>query len=271
MLRSRILTASLLIPLVILAVLFLQDLPFAVISGLVFLLGLWEWTTLAGFNSRMQRVGSLLMMAGILFILMLTLYFIGEVAIKDGIPLLIITFWFLVLAFIIRYPKDEWLWKTRTVGLITGVFVLIPPWLMLNGLRYQDRHLVLYLLVLIWAADIAAYFSGKRFGQHKLAAKVSPGKSWEGVVGALLSTILVSGLAYLVLQPNLGLFPWISLALITIIFSIVGDLFESSFKRMRNLKDSGTLLPGHGGLLDRIDSLTAAIPIFTIGLLSFGA
>ena len=137
------------------------------------------------------------------------------------------------------------------------------------ALQHRNPWLVLYILSLIWVCDIAAYFVGKRFGKHTLAPKLSPGKTWEGVLGAYAGGLLVVIVGYLYLDQDLSLFSWVMLGLICITFSIVGDLFESLFKRLRNLKDSGTLLPGHGGVLDRIDSITATVPIFAIGFMFF--
>ena len=122
---------------------------------------------------------------------------------------------------------------------------------------------VLYLILIVWFADSGAYFAGKRWGQRKLADKVSPGKTLEGVAGALLMSSIVS-LAYLFLESMSFLF--MLLCLFTVIVSILGDLFESLFKRQAGIKDSGQILPGHGGILDRIDSLTSAAPIFVMGL-----
>jgi phosphatidate cytidylyltransferase len=124
----------------------------------------------------------------------------------------------------------------------------------------------LFVLMLIWVADVSAYFAGRRFGQHKLAPRISPGKTREGVYGALVGTALFAGVAGWLIEPvPVGHALLIVLATVTVLFSIVGDLFESLIKRQSNLKDSGSLLPGHGGMLDRIDSVLAALPIFVCG------
>ena len=155
------------------------------------------------------------------------------------------------------------------MGVVAGCLVLVPSWFLLVALQHRNPWLVLYILSLIWVCDIAAYFVGKRFGKYKLAPKLSPGKTWEGVLGAYVGGLFVILVGYHYLAQDHSLFSWVMLGLITITFSIVGDLFESLFKRLRNLKDSGTLLPGHGGVLDRIDSITAAVPIFAIGFMFF--
>ena len=135
----------------------------------------------------------------------------------------------------------------------------------------KSLHFLLFLFVLIWGADTAAYFSGKKWGKNKLAPLVSPGKSIQGAVGAMIFSILLTFLALWIGRDSFQGWFWATvLSIITVLFSIVGDLFESMLKRRVDLKDSGQLLPGHGGLLDRIDSLTAAAPIFALGALLLG-
>src|SRR5207302_1283767 len=127
------------------------------------------------------------------------------------------------------------------------------------------------LLILIWAADTGAYFAGRAFGKHKLLPNVSPGKTWEGFFGAMLMTVIVMGFVvyFLNIPPN-NWVPLFLLGFVTVIFSILGDLFESMLKRQAGIKDSGKILPGHGGILDRIDSLTSAAPIFALGVIMLG-
>ena len=145
----------------------------------------------------------------------------------------------------------------------------MPAWFLLVALQYRDPKLVLYILILIWTADISAFFIGRRFGRHRLAPSISPGKTWEGVLGALSVSFIIIAFGYPILQPGMSILNWVVLGVISVIFSVIGDLLESSYKRIRNVKDSGTLLPGHGGMLDRLDSLIAAIPVFTIGFMFF--
>jgi phosphatidate cytidylyltransferase len=269
MLKTRMLTASILIPLVILGILFLPNHAFAIVSGIVFLQALWEWTQLAGFKSIKGRAFCFVLVPFVSLVLLAILRWFGNEILREAMPLLIVLFWCLASIILIRYPKDEPLLKWRTFGIIAGCLVLMPSWGLLFALQRVDPTLVLYVMALVWVSDIAAYFAGRRFGKHKLIPLVSPGKTWEGVFGALLGSIIVIIVGYWLITPNMSKFHWIMIGLITVTASIVGDLFESVFKRIRHLKDSGKILPGHGGVLDRIDSLTAAIPIFSIGFMFF--
>ncbi len=269
MLKKRLLTAGLLLPFAIGGVLWLPTIPFSIVSGIVFLLGMWEWTALSGFSSIAGRIGAFFLMPIILLLILAVLQTLGKKALYEDALLFIIAFWVAALITLLRYPKDIAWYKNKAVSLMIGCMVLAPAWAMLVALQRENPHWVLYVLALIWIADSAAYFVGKKFGKHKLLAKVSPGKTWEGALGALAATLPVTIIGFWLLEPIQSFFSWMILGLITVIFSMVGDLFESAFKRMRNLKDSGSLLPGHGGILDRIDSLTAAVPIFTIGFMFF--
>ena len=275
MLKTRIITATILIPLVIFGTLFLPSLAFAVISGVVFGYGLWEWSRLAGFQSVFGRIICLILMPlGICLLLAILQWSsvqlqLGRWLFQEGVPLLILIFWLMAGFSVAYYPRLEEFWKSKSMGVVAGCLVLVPSWFLLVALQHRNPWLVLYILSLIWVCDIAAYFVGKRFGKHKLALNLSPGKTWEGVLGAYAAGLLVVIVGYLYLDQDLSLFSWVMLGLICITFSIVGDLFESLFKRLRNLKDSGTLLPGHGGVLDRIDSITATVPIFAIGFMFF--
>jgi phosphatidate cytidylyltransferase len=152
-------------------------------------------------------------------------------------------------------------WATASIA---GFFVLVPAWLALARLHASDPQLLLYLLLLVVAADIGAYFAGRRFGKNKLAPRVSPGKTWEGVLGGLAASALMALIGVRWFEVSAASF--IGLCALVVAASIVGDLTESLFKRHAGLKDSGSLLPGHGGLLDRVDSITAAAPVFLVGL-----
>lgn len=148
-----------------------------------------------------------------------------------------------------------------------GLLILLPAWQGLVFIKQQPlgNWLIMAVMVLVWGADIGAYFSGKAFGKRKLAPQVSPGKSWEGVYGGLLLSLVIAAVVGLVAGWSIGqIILGLLGAAVVVFISVVGDLTESMFKRQAGIKDSSNLLPGHGGVLDRIDSLTAAIPVFAV-------
>jgi phosphatidate cytidylyltransferase len=271
MLKQRIITALILAPLVIAAVLLLPTAALAPLMALVVAIGAREWAVLSGIGSTMGQVGYSL----ILLLLMLGMLYLMP---PDGFLWVVVfgvLWWLSALYRLTRFRGVE----TAVIGFeplraVEGVAVLVPAWLalvMLHGLPQSGPLLLLFLLILIWSADIGAYFAGHRFGRHKLAPQVSPGKTREGVYGAMVSALLCGLFLAWWQGVDFGRTPLVLiLCLATMLFSVVGDLFESLLKRGRNMKDSGTLLPGHGGMLDRIDSLTAAAPVFMLGLTLFG-
>lgn len=222
------------------------------------LVGAWEW-------SGFLRVRSLAPRCAYVLLTGLLLAAGWWLAARAGYlqPLLVAAalWWLFALAWILFAPQRDGRWATVLAGWLTlvpaGVALL---WLRLDpglGLRW-----LLYVLLLVWAADTGAYFAGRAFGRHKLAPRVSPGKTWEGAAGGLL----LVGVLACIAASWLGrpLFSFVMLSLLVAAFSIVGDLSESMFKRHAGLKDSGRLIPGHGGLLDRIDSITAAAPLLLL-------
>ena len=277
MLFQRVITALILIPLVIAGVLQLSTLNLSLFLALVVLMGGFEWTRLAALDSLPGKL---------LFLLLLALSMAGFALLFqifrpwDSIPilpdwifpstLLFTLFWILVTMKLVRYRPSLVTAPGRFGKSGIGLLVLAPAWLSLlvvHGLYHDGPYLVLYLMVLIWVADSCAYFSGRRWGRVKLAPEISPGKTREGVYGALAGAALSGALLYS-LRPETGsLLLLILFSVVVALFSVVGDLFESLLKRQAGLKDSGNLLPGHGGILDRIDSLTAAAPVFLFGLL----
>lgn len=270
MLKTRIITATILVPLVVLGTLFLPSKAFAAVSGIFFGCAMWEWTALAGFKTLSRRVLGFILIPLVTLFLLALMQSLGKSVVQEGLPVLVMLFWCLAGFSVLYYPTCLSYWQSKSAGVIAGSFVLIPAWFMLVALQYLNPSLVLYIFSLVWVSDIAAYFVGKRFGKHKLAPVLSAGKTWEGVLGAFVAGFFVIILGYRLIDQNLSRWHWVLLGLFTIGFSIIGDLFESLFKRLRNLKDSGAILPGHGGLMDRIDSLTAAVPIFAIGFMVLG-
>ncbi len=259
-LRQRILTALILAPLALAGLFGLDGGAFALFTALVLLLGAWEWARLAGFAATAPRLAYTAALA----LLLLLAWFAGWASAHWPLWLGVLG-WLANARWVIRYPDATHEWQRPGVRLAMGVWVLFPCWVGFYQLRQEGSEWLLFVLLLVWLADIGAYFSGRRFGRRKLARHVSPGKSWEGVYGGWVAVALLA-LGYALWLPfdlgqALGL---LLLALLVAMVSVVGDLFESMLKRFSGLKDSSHLLPGHGGILDRIDSLTAAVPLFAL-------
>lgn len=268
MLKQRLLTAAILIPLVVWGILQLPTPYLALILAAVVIQGGWEW-------GGLMQLSSLSMRGLYAFLVGLCLAGVWVFVSRDSndwlvFPVISLFWWLSAVLWVLTYPKTSSRWSPYWVKFLIGLLVLVPTWLAVVGLHeYGDKgpYLVLYLLSLIWVADSGAYFGGKRWGKHKLAPSVSPGKTWEGVISALAASAIYSIIAVnLFSLPGNQWLAFIVLSLVTVAFSIIGDLVESMFKRHVNVKDSGALLPGHGGVLDRIDSVTAAAPVFVVGL-----
>ncbi len=273
MLKQRIITAIILIPLVVWSILALDSSIIAGLSAIFVILAAWEWAGLCGWQTVRQRSFYTIVMT---IILGAWYWWYTRQHYHPPIFLLIAFFWWLLALFwVISYQRGRHRLPTRPLTkALVGFFVLLPAWTSLVFLHSWDRKMLLFLLILIWIADSGAYFIGKRFGKHKLADKISPGKTWEGVAGGLLAGSLfalwVGGLLMVDSDiPLQKLIPFVIFCILTLTASILGDLLESLFKRQVGFKDSGQLLPGHGGILDRIDSLTAALPIFVYSLLLY--
>jgi phosphatidate cytidylyltransferase len=270
MLKQRVLTALILIPLFVTLVFSLPALHFAVLTGLIVFWCAWEWSSLLGVKSRPKKLIYPLILTALLGVTIYLFYrhFISvtEVLIAAA------GWWLLASVLVVLYPKLSSLWaKSIVVKGLMGVMVLIPCWVALVFIRIYplgDPFLVLYLFVLIWGADSGAYFAGKLMGKHKLMPQVSPGKTWEGLLGAFLTLIAIVIIPLLITRaPSAVLWIGFLFSILILVISVLGDLFESMLKRNAGVKDSGTLLPGHGGILDRIDSLTSAAPIFALSIL----
>lgn len=259
MLEQRIVTALLLAVLALLVILWVPHPVTMGVLALLVLAGAWEWAAFAGWAAWPRRLLYVAAMA----IGVAALWWIGPGA--DSVVLgAALLWWGLALAWVIFRPD----WQHRGVATVAGFLVLIPAWLALVRLHAQAPQLVLFLLLLVAAADVGAYFTGRRFGRRKLAPQVSPGKTWEGAYGGLAAALVLSMLG--VFWFKLAPLPLLAACAATALASIVGDLTESLFKRHVGLKDSGSLLPGHGGVLDRVDSVTAAAPVFLLGLQRLG-
>ena len=266
MLRERILTALVLAPLALAGVIFLPLNAFSIFTLLIIMLAAWEWANLAGFEQPAARVGYAALLGTTCWL------------VKDLPPLVVLitgVAWWLVALFLVKtYPDSRRYCQNSVVRLVMGGLTLVPAWFALVQLKMLDNQAmsILLVLMLVWAADVGAYFAGKNLGKHKLAANVSPKKTIEGLVGGLILSLMVAGVVGVYFEfsfaRGIGL---LALTVTVGLVSVLGDLFESLLKRERGIKDSGNLLPGHGGILDRIDSLTAAIPVFTLALVASGS
>lgn len=284
MFKQRVITALILAPLALMAVFYLPLAGFALFISVAFLLGAWEWSGLCGLASKLMRWVYVILTAIILSLL----YWQWPVPLQwpvehnvllSSLLLAGIGWWILAIVLVLTYPRSQKLWASSDWGkALMGWLTLIPAWVAVLFIRSTDytasnftgAWLIFCLLALVWAADIGGYIVGKPFGKHKLLPKVSPGKTVEGMLGGLgLVAIVVTLVAWLQDWPaQTGI--WYISALLLTVLSVFGDLTESMFKRVAGKKDSGAFLPGHGGILDRIDSLTATAPLFAIIVALYG-
>lgn len=271
MLKQRIITGVILIVVATWGILALPTAWFGVGLLVFVLIGAWEWGGLLGLTQQHPiRIGYCALVLGITALAWLWLdnqVFISLVLACAAL------YWCFVLTWLWHYAADPHWKNPRSLWAVAGIITLVAPWVALmnlHGTPVFGPFYVLFLMGMIWIADSGAYFAGRRWGRHKLAPHISPGKTWEGAVGALLATLTFAIVGALTFEkPVAALWPlFVIICMVTVLFSIVGDLFESMIKRQHQVKDSGGLLPGHGGVLDRIDSLTAAAPVFLLGLQS---
>ncbi|MDC8830408.1 phosphatidate cytidylyltransferase [Alteromonas gilva] len=278
MLKQRIITAIILAPLAILAILFLPITMFQYVIAGVVALGGYEWANMSGLSSRpVKVVFGLALLAVCLGLIALVdvelIWFQGSLnALYHWILSLAALWWLASLFMIIAYPRYSAFWQQSwIIRCLFGVITLIPTWVAVVALRsslydvdtFYGASLIFYVLGIVWAADIGAFFVGVKFGRHKLRPNVSPGKTFEGLFGGVMASFAIIAFAALHYQVESSRI-WLHLLIggLTVAVSALGDLNESMFKRCAGIKDSGRILPGHGGLMDRIDSLTAAFPVF---------
>ena len=264
MLKLRVITALALLPVVLGAVFGLERGPFALVAGAFFLIGGWEWSAMMARFSTAARLLWCLSLA----LLMLGAEVFRPAWVLNTLPL----WWLLALVAVLGYPRTAAHWFRPAVLVPVGWLLLVPAWmageeLQANGaLGLAGPWALLFVLVWVWAADTGAYFAGRAFGRRKLAPAVSPGKTVEGLLGGVALALVVVAAVFYTGWLDASLPELMVVALLTVLASVLGDLFESMAKRQRGIKDSGTVLPGHGGMLDRIDSVTAALPVALAGL-----
>lgn len=274
MFKQRLITSLILIPLAIIALFYSSTFIFTVILAAVGGLTVWEWTNMMQIKNQTARIA-----CGVIFtlIVILAIWLLNPVQqglVNHMILSISVGWWVAAIGLVLTYPKSAISWKqTRFLKSLFILFILLPFIVGMVELREISPWWVMYALLLVWVSDTGAYLVGKKWGKHKLAPKVSPGKTWQGLAGALcLSALLPIGL--LIARPELfKIHPvlFLGISMLTVVVSVFGDLAESMFKRESGVKDSSQLIPGHGGVFDRIDSLTAAIPIFFILLQQSGA
>lgn len=259
MLRTRILTAAVLAAIVVFSVFGLDTTYAALVFGVFWLIGADEWAKLTGFHGLARGL-----FAAVFAVFAIVVLFVGvPEAVTAGLFWIAAVTWIGNFYFVLRFPQP----MPRGAIAIVGWIVLSAAWLSFYRVHQVPDvgpALIVTGLAIVWSADIGAYFTGRSLGRTPLAPRVSPKKTWEGVVGGVVLAIVTGSLAALLLNLPLVLFGSIAAAMALI--SVVGDLSVSLLKRYSGFKDSGVLLPGHGGILDRFDGVTAALPFFVLGL-----
>ncbi len=282
MFKQRVITALILAPLALAAVFYLPLAGFAAVLSGAFLLGAWEWSGFCGLAERRIRATYV----GLTALLMLLCYSVVPLngPLPDNVLLLAIlllgaAWWLFAIGLVLTFPASQTFWATSGARrALMGWCTLLPAWaalLFIRGMQYDlspfyGSWLICALLGLVWAADIGGYIVGKPFGRTKLLPKVSPGKTVEGMLGGLIFVLLVLTGLLGWLDRTEPSYHWYVAAVLLTILSVFGDLSESMFKRVAGKKDSGAFLPGHGGILDRIDSLTATAPLYALMLAFLG-
>ena len=280
MLKQRIITAIILALIFITATVFLSPFSYSLFVTIVVLAASWEWCAFIGLAKQVAKVSYLATLGSMIIALYFFLGIVPESLVinshRAGIILgLGILFWVLTFFMLKGYPSNSDLWNNNSKIALMGLMALIPTWVGIVQIKYLNPQgfLLLGMVVMVAAADIGAYFVGKRIGKNRLAPSLSPNKTWEGVLGGFAACLLVGILliwllhSYLITLSNVQILILVLLSLVVTLFDVIGDLLESMLKRNRDLKDSGKILPGHGGILDRVDGLLAVTPIFVLTFL----
>jgi phosphatidate cytidylyltransferase len=269
MLKQRVITAFVLLLLFLCALFLLPETGWQALILVVVMQGISEWARLSKLSNKSGSYYwwvTLAMFGGLVWFD--SSHSAAQYAGLHGLVYAVSAIlWLVIVPF---WLGTGWQLRQPLLMALVGWVVLIPTGLAMIDLRENSPWLLLGILVLVWVADSAAYFSGRKFGKHKLAPAISPGKTWEGVIGALLGVSIYVVLTYFYIDAAHGLVflpPFLLAAWCWVGLAVIGDLFESAIKRQAGVKDSGSLLPGHGGLLDRIDALTSTLPLAALALL----
>ncbi len=277
MLKQRVITALIMAGLFLAAIAYVPIPGLALLFGILVGLGAWEWSRMAGWRHRLARA----LYVALVLAALLAVYVYCELgeqpprALVQPLLGLACLWWSFALLWVKGYPESAVLWRSVLMRSAMGLLILVPGWLAaVYLLNFPPGGLLMVILVIVAAtADIGAYFAGKRFGRHKLAVSVSPAKTWEGFWGGVVASTLLAVLLWSQLPEraaHIGIVSVAAVILTTALASVIGDLTVSMVKRESGVKDSGSLLPGHGGVLDRLDSLCASAPVFALGLLLVG-
>lgn len=275
MTRTRLLAALVMAPVAIAAILLLPTEWMVALAALVFLAGLWEWFDLAEIEDTLARTILLVANLGLMVAIVWASRATPDLVLFKLASVIGVVWWLLALFWLGRFQfASDHDTHARVFKLAAGALAIIPAWCALGWIHASEpngHRWLLAALAIVWAADTGAYFTGRKFGgrwfgNRKLAPRVSPNKTIEGLVGGVVAGTLIGLLMATFAGATTAQLPSVALvALVAVLFSVIGDLFESLLKRHVNVKDSGRLIPGHGGILDRIDGVIAALPVFALG------
>jgi phosphatidate cytidylyltransferase len=276
-LKQRVITALIMAGLFLAVIVYLPLPGLALVFGVLISLGAWEWSSLAGWQKLTVRAAYVLLVMAALVVLY-RYCDMGDQPLREQVqPFLGLAclWWSFALLWVKGYPASAVLWRSLFMRSAMGLLILVSGWMSAVYLLSlpQGGLLMVVLVIVVASADIGAYFTGKRFGRHKLAVLVSPSKTWEGFWGGVAACTLLAVLLWYFLPgraAHIGLASVVVVVVIAGLASVIGDLTVSMVKRESGVKDTGSLLPGHGGVLDRLDSLCAAAPVFALGLLLVG-
>jgi len=274
--KQRVITALVLAPVMVVGIFFLPLKPFAFFIAIIATLGAWEWANIAGYKKSYSRI----LYAFFVFVCLYISARFLRVNPEWKIWFLAAgtLWWTVAFALVKRYPGGTDIWNARVIRAFLGLCVLIPMWVGFMHLKEEPHSslLIIYVMLVVWGADTGAYFAGRKWGNTKLAPHVSPGKSWAGFWGGFATTLLLAVFACWYVDSQIqaldmmGTIKILAITMVTMVISVLGDLVESMMKRHRGIKDSSSLLPGHGGVMDRIDSMAAAVPVFAFMMMLLG-